>query len=279
MRARDLRLEDGRTLRVHVREPGPAVGLTVLWHHGTPNIGVPPAPWSEVSARLGIRWVGPDRPGYGGSTPQPGRTVGDVAADAAAVADTLEIDRFAVVGHSGGGPHALACAALLPDRVVAAVCVSGLAPRDAPGLDWYAGMAAPDVASLRAAEGGRRARLAHEARGVEEDEEEPVPADARALAGAWSWLAGVTGPEAGAGLEGLVEDDLAFVAPWGFEPAEINVPLVLLHGSADPVVPPAHSAWLAARCGRAVLRLTPEDGHVSVLDAVPAALAWLREVG
>ena len=278
MRARDLILDDRRMLRVHAGEARAGDRLTVLWHHGTPNVGVPPAPWSEVSARLGIRWAGHDRPGYGGSSPQPGRSVGDVAADAAAVADALEADRFAVVGHSGGGPHALACAALLPDRVVAAVCVSGLAPRDAAGLDWYAGMAAADIASLRAAEGGREARLAHEEL-VAEDEVEPVPADARALAGTWSWLAGVTGPEAGAGLEGLVEDELSFVAPWGFDPAEVTAPTLLLHGSADPVVPPAHSAWLAARCPRAELRVTPEDGHVSVLDAVPAALAWLREIG
>lgn len=279
MRARDLRLDDGRTLRVHVGASRSADDLTVLWHHGTPNVGVPPAPWSEASARLGIRWVGHDRPGYGGSSPRPGRTVGDVAADAAAVADALEVERFAVVGHSGGGPHALACAALLPDRVVAAVCVSGLAPRDAAGLDWYAGMAAADVASLRAAEGGREARLAHAAHGTEPVADEPVPADARALAGRWSWLETVTGPDAGAGLEGLVEDELAFVAPWGFDPAGIGVPTVLLHGSADPVVPPAHSAWLAERCPRAELRVTPEDGHVSVLDAVPAALRRLRGAG
>ena len=99
------------------------------------------------------------------------------------------------------------------------------------------------------------------------------------LAGPWSWLADVTGPAAGAGLEGLLEDELAFVAPWGFDPASITAPVLLLHGAADPVVPADHSAWLAGRCPSAELRVTPGDGHVSVLAGVPAALAWLREVG
>lgn len=274
MRQRDLRLDDGRTLRVH--DAGGAGDLTVLWQHGTPNVGVPPVPLLEVSARLGLRWAGHDRPGYGGSSPRPGRTVADVAADVAAVADALGAERFAVVGHSGGGPHALACAALLPERVVATVCVSGLAPREARGLDWYAGMGAADVASLRAAEAGREHRLAQQP--LDDEPDDAVPADREALAGPWAWLETVTGPAAGAGPEGLVDDEVAFVTPWGFDPADVATPTLFLHGSADPVVPPAHSAWLASRCPHAALRVGDGDGHVSVLDALPAALAWVREV-
>lgn len=275
MRERDLRLADDRILRVH--DTAVTGRLAVLWQHGTPNVGNPPAPLLALSQRLGVRWVGHDRPGYGGSTAQPGRTVAAAAADVAAVADALGLDRFAVFGHSGGGPHALACAALLRDRVSAAVCVAGLAPRDADGLDWYAGMAPADVVSLTVAESGRAARVAHEQTAPVVAEEEPVPADRRALAGPWEWLRTVTGPDAGAGLDGLVDDEVAFVTPWGFDPAAVAAPLLLVHGAADPVVPSAHSRWLAARCPTAELWTRPGEGHVSVLESGGAALEWLLE--
>src|SRR5215469_5153022 len=135
----DLQLSDGRTL--HFYDTGGGDGrLAMFWHHGTPNIGAPPEPLFAAADRLGIRWVSYDRPGYGGSTPCPGRDVASAAGYVAAVADALGIDRFAVMGHSGGGPHALACAAVLPGRVLAAVCMSGLAPFGAEGLDWFGGM-------------------------------------------------------------------------------------------------------------------------------------------
>lgn len=272
----DLRLDDGRTLHVYDTGARGDDELVVHWHHGTPNIGVPPAPLAAESERLGIRWISHDRPGYGGSTVRPGRDVAAVAADVAAVADALGVERFAVMGHSGGGPHALACGALLADRVVAVVAVSGIAPHDAPGLDWYAGMTASGVDSLRAAAQGREAKVRYETSGVDYDPEF-TPADRAALTGPWAWLDTVTGPEAGAGLDGLVDDDLAFVAPWGFDPAAVAAPTLLLHGGRDRIVPAAHSAWMAGRCPRAELRLTPDDGHVSILESTPTALAWLRE--
>lgn len=140
--------------------PGADAGhpLTVFWHHGTPNVGAPPQPLLPVSERLGIRWVSHDRPGYGGSTPVPGRTVASATHDVAAVADSLGIEQFAVMGHSGGSAHALACGVLLPDRVVAVVAVSGLAPYSAEGHDWFAGMAEGGVAGLSAAAQGREAK-------------------------------------------------------------------------------------------------------------------------
>jgi len=137
----DLRLADGRT--IHVYDNGaeePDARLAVFWHHGTPNIGAPPEPLFPAAARLGIRWVSYDRPGYGGSTPHPGRDVASAATDVAAVADALGIGQFAVMGHSGGAPHALACGALLPERVLGVVSAAGLAPFGAEGLDWFAGM-------------------------------------------------------------------------------------------------------------------------------------------
>jgi pimeloyl-ACP methyl ester carboxylesterase len=152
----DLTLSDGRTL--HVYDTGADhARLTVFWHHGTPNTGAPPEPLFPAAADRGIRWVSHDRPGYGESTPKPGRDVAAVAADVASIADALGIGRFAVMGHSGGGPHALACAALLPGRVVAVVSGAGTAPFAAEGLDWFAGMAPSGAAAMRAAAAGRAA--------------------------------------------------------------------------------------------------------------------------
>ncbi|MFD0205089.1 MULTISPECIES: alpha/beta fold hydrolase [Saccharothrix] len=209
----DLRLDDGRTLHAYDTGTG---DLAVFWHHGTPNIGAPPVPLFAAARRLGLRWVSYDRPGYGGSTPLPDRTVASAATCAAAVADELGIDRFAVFGHSGGGPHALACGALSPQRVLGVVSVAGLAPRDADGLDWFAGMAASGVASLRAAEAGRAVKERFEASGVVYDPEF-TEADLAALHGDWSWFNEVVGPAVQAGPAASIDDDLAYVNPWGFE--------------------------------------------------------------
>ncbi|MGW5344462.1 alpha/beta fold hydrolase [Streptomyces sp. HUAS TT3] len=274
----DLALGDGRTLHVYdtgapARAPG-GERLAVVWHHGTPNIGVPPVPLFPAAERLGIRWVSYDRPGYGGSTPRPGRDVASAAADVAAVTEALGIDRFAVMGHSGGGPHALACGALLADRVLAVVCGAGLAPFGAEGLDWYAGMTESGAASLRAAAAGRAAKERYEANAAY-DPEMFTPEDHAALVGDWSWFGDVVGPAVEAGPGGLIDDDLAFVAPWGADPARVLAPVLFLHGARDRIVPSSHGRWLAGRCPSAELRLSPADGHISVLGAGPAALEWL----
>nr|WP_093878603.1 alpha/beta hydrolase [Streptomyces sp. TLI_105] len=248
--------------------------LTVFWQHGTPNVGAPPAPLLPAAARLGIRWVSYDRPGYGGSTPRPGRDIASAAADVEAVADALGIGRFAVMGHSGGGSHALACGALLPERVLAVVAVAGLAPFGAEGLDWFAGMTASGAAALRAAAEGRAAKEAYEADAAY-DPEMFTAADHAALAGEWSWFGDVVGPAVEGGPGGLIDDDLAYVSPWGCDPAEIVAPVLLLHGGGDRIVPSAHGRWLADRCPDAELRLVPDEGHVSVLGGGSAALEWL----
>lgn len=277
MQETDLRLDGGRTLHVYDTGADDMGGrLAVFWHHGTPNIGAPPEPLFPAAARLGIRWVSHDRPGYGGSTPLPGRDVASAAADVAAVANALGIDQFAVMGHSGGGPHALACAALLPDRVLGAVIVAGLAPFGADGLDWFAGMATSGVTSLHAAAAGRAAKERHEASDAEYDPEF-TPADLAALSGEWSWLGRVVRPAVEAGPGGLIDDDLAYVTPWGADPAKVIAPVLLLHGSQDRVVPSSHGKWLARRCPSAELRLFPDDGHISVLNSAEMALGWLRE--
>lgn len=274
MRETDLRLPDGRILHAYDTHPSGDGRLVVVWHHGTPNIGTPPRPLFAASDRLGLRWVSYDRPGYGGSSPNPGRDLASAAADVAAVADALGVARFAVAGHSGGGPHALASAALSPDRVLAALSVSGLAPFDADGLDWFAGMADAGRASLGAAAQGRAAKERQVASAPEQD---PgfVPADHEAFAGDWGWFDEVVQPAIAGGPGGLIDDDLAYVAPWGFDPARIPGPVLFLHGELDRMVPSSHSRWLAARCPSAQLRLTPADGHISVLAAAPQALEWL----
>jgi pimeloyl-ACP methyl ester carboxylesterase len=269
----DLALADGRTFRAYDTAPGHK-GVAVVWHHGTPNIGLPPEPLFETSDRLGIRWISYDRPGYGGSTRRPGRDLAAAAADATAVADALGIQRFAVMGHSGGGSHALAVAALLPDRVLGAVSVSGLAPYGADGLDWFAGMADSGVASLRAALSGLEAKERYEASAPEGD---PgfIAADLEALGGEWGWFGKVVGPALAGGPDGLIDDDLAYVAPWAFDPSDIAVPTLIVHGSRDRIVPSAHAEWLARHIPNAVLWLRPNDGHISVLRSAPAALEWL----
>jgi pimeloyl-ACP methyl ester carboxylesterase len=273
-----LELADGRTLHAYDTGADDADGrLAVFWHHGTPNIGAPPEPLFPAAERLGIRWVSYDRPAYGGSTPLPDRDVGTAAAHASAVAGALGIERFAVMGHSGGGSHALACGALLPERVLGAVSVAGLAPFDAEGLDWYAGMAVSGAASLRAASEGRAAKERQEGSGVEYDPEMFTPEDHDALSGSWSWLLQVVNPAVEAGPGGLIDDDLAYVAPWGADPARVTSPTLLVHGGRDRVVPASHGEWLARRCPAAELWLYADDGHISVLDHAEAALGWLRE--
>src|SRR6516164_1668073 len=267
----DLRLADGRT--IHVYDTGaeePDARLAVFWHHGTPNIGAPPEPLFPAAARLGIRWVSYDRPGYGGSTPNPGRDVASAAPDVAAVAGALGM------GHSGGAPHALACGALLPERVLGVVSAAGLAPFGAEGLDWFAGMGQSSAASLRAAAQGRAAKERYQAQ-AEYDPEMFTPADHAALAGEWSWVLDVVGPAVAAGPAALIDDDLAYVAPWGFDTAALRPPVLFVHGGQDRVVPSSHSQWLARRSPAAQLRLHPDDGHVSVLGASAAALEWLRD--
>lgn len=267
---------------LHAYDTGPATApdgraaLPLVWCHGTPNIGAPPRPLLGPAARLGLRLVSYDRPGYGGSTPRPDRTVGSAAGDVAAVLDALGLDRCAVVGHSGGGPHALACAALLPGRVVAAVSGAGLAPADADGIDWFDGMAASGVASLRAAAAGRAAKEHHE-RTAPPYDPEFTASDLEALHGDWAWFDEVVGPAAAHGPAPLVDDDLAYVTPWGFDPRDVHVPVLLLHGADDRVVPVAHARWLADRLPDAELRVVPGAGHIAVLTAAPDALRWVAD--
>lgn len=278
----DVDLGDGHVLHAYdTGDPGtPDVEpLVVVWHHGTPNLGAPPRPLFTAAARLGVRWVSYDRPGYGGSTARPGRDVASAARDVAAVADSLGVGSFAVMGHSGGGTHALAPAALLGDRVRGVVSISPVAPFGASGLDWFAGMAPGGEASLRAAVAGRAVKEAHEAAASQAAEGEIdfgfVPADEAAFSGPWGWLGSVVGPAMAAGPAALIDDDLAYVSDWGFEPGDVAAPTLVVHGGADRMVPPSHGEWLAGAIAGAQLWLQPDDGHISVLRTAEEALTWL----
>jgi pimeloyl-ACP methyl ester carboxylesterase len=265
---RDLTLGDGRTLHVYDRGGD---GFAVLWHHGTPQTGRLLSPLLRAAAQRGIRLLGYGRPSYGGSTPAPGRSVADAAADVEQLADALGIERFAVMGASGGGPHALACAAHLPDRVTAAACLSSPAPYS-EAFDWYAGMVNPG--GLRAGREGRDARARY-AETAEFDPASFIDADWAALEDEWSEL-GQDAMRAGqAGPDGEIDDDVAFASPWGFALEAIAVPVLLAQGGEDRVIPPSHACTLLKALPNAELWLRPRAGHVSILHACPLALDWL----
>jgi pimeloyl-ACP methyl ester carboxylesterase len=273
----DLELADGRTLHAYDTGANDADDrLAVFWHHGSPNIGAPPEPLFSDAERLDLRWVSYDRPGYGGSTRRLDRDVASAAGDVSAVADTLGIDRFAVMGHSSGGSHALACAALLQERVLGVVVVAGMAPFGAEGLDWFDGFGPAGVAELRAAAAGRAALEKHLVQS--DDEPEFTTEDEAALAGEWSWFIDVVDSALAGGMGGFIDDDLAGVGAWGFDPADVVAPALFLHGDRDRVVPATHGEWLARHCPSAELRLYPQDGHISVLNSgAAAAMSWLRQ--
>ncbi len=277
-----ITLDNGRQL--DCLEAGDPAGRPLLVHHGTPGSRVMPPWWIATCATAGIRLLAFSRAGYGGSTAQPGRTVADVAGDSAAVLDAAGVDRFAVCGHSGGGPHALACAALLGDRVTVAVSLAGVAPYDADGLDWTAGMGEANLEEFGLMQLGRDAALT----ALEEERESLLGAGPEEIASALESLisdvdrAAVDAPYAvwlhahmAEGLResaaGWVDDDLAFVSPWGFDLAAITGDVRLYQGVADLMVPPAHGRYLAAALPHASFELRPDHGHLSLVG--PAGFA------
>ncbi len=264
MKEIDLRLADGRTLHTYDTEQG---DLVVFWHHGTPNTGLPPEPLFEP----GLRWVAYDRPRNGGSSPAPDRDIASAATYTEAVADALGVETFALLGHSGGGAHALACAASLPGRVRAVASISAMAPFGAAGLDWFAGMGPTSANTLRAAATSRAAR-----EHVESGDPDFTTADWAALEGTWSWFGEVVGPALAGDPAAPVDDDLAYVRPWGVDPAAITAKALVVHGADDLVIPAAHGEWLARHIPGAELLLVPGEGHISVLNHARRALAWLR---
>jgi pimeloyl-ACP methyl ester carboxylesterase len=284
----DVTLADGRTLRGY--EGGDPTGRLVVYHHGTPMSGLLRREWAEDARVREIRLVGYDRAGYGGSTRHPGRTVADVAGDVAALADSLGVDRFLTWGVSGGGPHALACAALLSDRVIAAGSVASVAPYDASGLDFLDGMGQDNLDEFGAASAGEEALrpylieqtaglLAATPESLRDAMASLLPeVDREALTGETAeFLHGAMTSGLRQVCDGWLDDDLAFVAPWGFEVASIVVPLLVMQGDQDLMVPFSHGRWLAAALPSATVRLMAEEGHISLIARIPEVHEWLLQ--
>ncbi|WP_285138367.1 alpha/beta fold hydrolase [Microbacterium sp. lyk4-40-TSB-66] len=256
-------------LDVHTSHTDVAGRDVLLWHHGSPQTGAILPPVQRAADTRGLAVVSIARPAYAGSPRRPGRTVADVAAGIRPVLDELGAASVVSVGASGGGPHALASAAAMPDLVRAVITFASPAPftgRD----DWFTAMQAPG--GLRAAAQGEAARR----RFAETDRFDPaqfVDADFAALEEEWASLGADAGAAEQLGPDGLIDDDLAFTRPWGFELAEVTASVLLVQGGLDRVIPPAHARMLAGALPHATLDLRPDDGHVSVLRHLSAALA------
>jgi pimeloyl-ACP methyl ester carboxylesterase len=265
---------DGRALEVVLL--GPEDGVPIFAHHGTPGTAGLYGQLVEVGAERGLRHITYARPGYAASTRMADRSVADCAADVAAIADALGYERFYSAGASGGGPHSIACAALLPDRVISAVAIATPAPFDATGLDWTAGMGSENIAEIAAARAGEselREYLEVEADKMRAATPADIvavlgdlisPADRRVVTGAYAeWLAHECAESLASGVWGWFDDDRAMLKDWGFDLSEIGAPLTIWHGAEDRFVPVAHGRWLAERTGRHA-EIRADAGHLSL---------------
>lgn len=281
---------DGRRLEVLVA--GDETAPVLLFHSGSPSAAVSYPPLEEAAERAGLRMVTYSRPGYGDSTPRTGdHTVADDVADVVTILEHVGVIDFVTLGWSGGGPRALACAALLPDRCRAAASLAGVAPYDAEGLDWLDGMAEENVAEYTAAAQGidaYGAYLEREALPMMNASAEELaegmgglltPVDRAALDPSYSaYLAEEFHRAAAQGVVGMRDDGLVATRPWGFDLASITVPVAIWQGDQDAMVPYAHGRWLAANVPGARRHLLPGEGHLSVVAMIDDILAELVEM-
>jgi pimeloyl-ACP methyl ester carboxylesterase len=272
--AEHVRLPDGR--RLQIRVSGPSGGLPLVFHHGTPGALTPIRALERAAHARGLRLVTTSRPGYGGSSRQPGRSVVAVAADTAAVLAEIGADRCLIAGWSGGGPHALACGARL-GAAAAVLVIAGVAPYGAEGLDWMSGMGEENVVEFSAAIQGEQALRSYLRREGEQlrhiTAADLVPSlrtllpevDRAQLTGEFGEDMAASFREAvRVSVDGWLDDDLAFASPWGFSLDEISVPTMIWQGSADLMVPFSHGQWLASRLPAARAHLEQGEGHLSV---------------
>jgi pimeloyl-ACP methyl ester carboxylesterase len=284
----EIRTRAGRT--VYYTVDGPADGVPLIMHNGTPGAALLYPPLVEAAARYHLRTVVYARPGYPGSTAVPGRTVADAVGDVEAVLEDLGGQQFVTLGWSGGGPHALACAALLPGRCLAAASGAGVAPYGADGLDWMAGMGAENVTEFGAALAGEAALttyLASEAEALAGVRPADLVAslgdllpevDRQALVGGYAdHLAESLRISVSEGIDGWRDDDLAFTRDWGFPLDRMTTPVAIWQGSEDRMVPHGHGRWLAGHIPGATAHFVDGEGHLSLLtthiDLVLADLA------
>ena len=289
-----LETGDGRTLAYALW--GDRAGFPVMSLHGTPGCRLQRWPHEELYAELGVCVITHDRAGYGQSTRRPGRRVVDEVDDVRAIADALELERFGVTGASGGGPHALACAALMPDRVVRATCLVGVAPFGSPGLEraeWLAGMDPQNVKEFGWAEDGEdvlteqleaeyeqiKTRVADDpGRALENFELSEADRAQLARPELQQIIRESTFEEGANGVGGWVDDDLAIIQAWGFAVADISVPVLVWYGTGDVLVPAAHGEWLAANVPGCAVLVDEESGHMGSdpVDEIRANQRWLR---
>ena len=284
----DVTTADGRNVRYETA--GARDGYPVFLLHGTPGSRIGPKPRAAVLYRLGIRLISHDRPGYGGSDRWPGRTVADCAADVERIADDLGLGTFAVVGRSGGGPHAMACAALLPDRVDRAAVLVSMAPAEADDIDWYAGMNDANVREFTAArldepklveslrmqaDRTRRSPLSllDALRGQISGPDRRVVRDPEIERLLLETYAEAMRP----GPYGWIDDTLALRRDWGFRLSDIRQRVRLWHGAEDNVVPASHTRWLAERIPRAEFEVQTETAHFGAMEILPDILSWLAQ--
>jgi pimeloyl-ACP methyl ester carboxylesterase len=281
---RRVSLPDERSLEVHER--GDPDGFPVVFHHGTPGSGTMYARW----ATPGVRVIAYDRAGYGNSTRKQGRAVVDVVADITAVADALGLEQFATWGLSGGGPHSLACAALCDERLVAAATLAGVGPWNAEGLDWLAGMGEGNLEEFDLVLAGEEALRP----AIERDRGEMLAATPEQLRDAMAPHLSPTDSEAltaglaeyfhsnlahgiGESADGWIDDNLAFVKPWGFELSAIARPVLVVQGGDDLMVPRQHGEWLAANVPGCESRIDDAHGHLTLAEhLVPEVHTWLQ---
>jgi pimeloyl-ACP methyl ester carboxylesterase len=276
----------GRVLTIE--DYGEPNGKTVFLLHGTPGSRLGPRPRSIVLHQMGVRLIAFDRPGYGGSDRKFGRTVADAAADVAAIADDLGIGQFAVLGRSGGGPHALACAALLADRTTKVAALVGLAPSGVDGLDWFAGMTEANVTEFSAARLGHKVvaeRLeraakrirANPSRMIEQLYADLTESDRQVVAdiGIRRMLVDNYAEGLRHSAAGWIDDVMAFTSPWGFDPGDIMVPTLLWHGAEDRFTPPDHGVWLGDRIPDAISLVAPGGSHFDAIRMLPNVIPWL----
>jgi pimeloyl-ACP methyl ester carboxylesterase len=254
--------------------------MPLVYHSGTPTAAVWFPPLADAVANAGLRLITYSRPGYGNSTPMPGRSVADAAGDVAAILHELGEDQFVALGWSGGGPHALACAAAPNNLCAAAATIAGVAPYPAEGLDWMDGMGQDNVDEFSAALGGEEALEAPLQKWAEELRNIQGPdvaaslrtlvsdVDKRALTGEFAEMLAESFRRAvSTGISGWRDDDLAFTRPWGFELGGIRPPVAVWQGGQDRMVPFAHGGWLAAHIPGAQVHLYPDEGHLSLAVA------------
>lgn len=273
-----VNLPDGRVLDVLAGASAPGLGL--VFHHGTPGNASRYETWFAAAEARGLRPVAYSRPGYATSTRDPGRTVASAVADVEALLDQLDIGQFFTLGGSGGGPHSIACAALSPERCLASAALVTVAPWGAEGLDWLAGMTQSNVDEFGAALAGEPALRDWMAADGEEYRHVTGPGMVAALGDALPPVdqAVATGDwaehEAAGirralehGFDGWIDDDLAFAKPWGFDPANVRVPVHIWQGEEDRLVPWSHGQWLANKIPGARFTLVKGQGHFSLGDA------------